>query len=125
MKKLIMLGILMMALALPNICGAMTVVLQWDQVVDANLQGYKCYYSTSNIQPFTGTGATQGPSPTVIAKGTTTCTLGGLDSTKQYYFAVTAYNNAGMESLYSNIVTVPAWPISPVNLRVNSLIIGP
>ena len=34
-------------------------------------------------------------------------------SSEAHSFAVTAYNTAGMESAYSNIVTIPAAPLAP------------
>ena len=106
----------LVALALcliPAIAGASTVVLNF---VDNNTPAsasFKMYYSTTNTQPFTGTGATQGASPVVLAAGSTTGTLSGLDPTKTYYFAVTAVNTAGQESAYSNIVTLPPFPSAP------------
>jgi len=88
-------------------CFAATVVLQWDAEIDPAVTGYKVYYqSDSSAQPYQGTGATQGPSP-VDAQNQTMATIGGLDPAHAYYFAVTAYNASGLESAYSNLVTVP------------------
>jgi chitinase len=89
------------------ICFASTVALQWDAVTDTGLAGYKVYYQAdSSVQPFTGTGATQGASPVDVLK-LTTATISGLDPAHAYYFAITAYNTSGVESAYSNIVFVP------------------
>ena len=86
-----------------------TVVLQWDPNTDSNLTGYKVYYAFTNVQPFSGTGATQGASGAIIIpQGTNTATLSGLDPSKPTYFAVTAFNNQGAESGYSNIVSITA-----------------
>jgi hypothetical protein len=88
-------------------CFASTVVLQWDPNTDTDLAGYKVYYNAdSSTQPFQGTGATQGATPVDI-HNQTTATISGLDPAHPYYFAVTAYNTAGVESVYSNIVSVP------------------
>lgn len=88
-------------------CFATTVVLQWDPDTDTDLSGYKVYYQTdSSTQPFQGTGATQGATPVDI-HNQTTATISGLDPAHAYYFAVTAYDTAGVESSYSNIVSVP------------------
>jgi hypothetical protein len=88
-------------------CFASTVVLQWDPNTDTDLAGYKVYYQAdSSTQPFHGTGATQGPSP-IDVHNQTTATISGLDPAHPYYFAVTAYNTSGVESVYSNIVYVP------------------
>ena len=109
MKKLLVTFVLCL---IPALAGASTVVLTWNPNTDANLAGYKVYYANANTQPFVGTGATQGASGAVtVLKGTNTATLSGLDPTKPYYMAVTAYNTAGQESIYSNIVTIPIFPV--------------
>lgn len=124
MKKLILAAILVV-LILPALAAASTVVLEWDPNTEADLAGYKVYYSNTDAQPFTGTGATQGPAPVIIPKGTNTATLSGMDPTKAYYFAITAYNTAGMESLYSNIVNIPKFPAIPHNLRIITIVAAP
>jgi chitinase len=111
MRCLIVLVILI--LLLPCVAGASTITLQWDPETAPDLAGYKVYYSTTNTIPFDGTGATQGPSPVDVGLGTIAgqdysgATITGLDAGQAYYFAVTAYNSAGVESPYSNIVMVP------------------
>jgi len=108
-KLFIKIGLVVMLLA--GTAHAYTVTLQWDAVTDLDLAGYKMYYANANVQPFTGTGATQGASGTItIPKGTQTGSLAGLDPAKPYYFAITAYNTSGVESVYSNIVTIPIIP---------------
>ena len=91
-------------------CIASSVVLQWDPNTDTDLAGYKVYYQPdTSTQPFKGTGATQGQSPidVPISINQTSVTVNGLDPAHAYFFAVTAYNTAGAESSYSNIVAVP------------------
>ncbi len=97
-------GILL--LAGQGICFASTAVLKWDPSSDASVTGYKVYYQAdSPSQPFTGTGAAQGAAPINVNNQTTT-TISGLDPAHAYYFAVTAYNAAGVESPYSNIASI-------------------
>ena len=96
---------------------ASTVSLQWDANTDSNLAGYRVYYDTQPTPPF--------KIMLPIAKGTTTVTIPALDPSKAYYFAVTAYNTAAMESVYSNIVWTPAFPTPPTNVRAISILISP
>jgi len=97
-------------------CFASTVVLQWNAVTDANLSGYKIYYQADSATlPFAGTGSTQGASPLNVSNQTS-ATISGLDPSHAYYFAVTAYNSAGTESAYSNIITVPEMVSPTVSL---------
>jgi parallel beta-helix repeat protein len=66
--------------------------------------GYKVYYDNDSfIPPFEGMGLTEGDSPINVGDQTT-FTLSGLDSKKDYYITVTAYDNEGRESWYSNIL---------------------
>jgi len=58
--------LVLIVLCLPVVSGAYTVNLQWDPVTDSDLAGYKLYYANTNIQPFRGTGATQGASGDVV-----------------------------------------------------------
>jgi hypothetical protein len=86
-----------------SVCQASTVVFEWEASTGAT--GYKVHYqANSSTQPFHGTGADQGPSP-IDTHAQTTATISGLDPTKSYYFAVTAYNGSG-ESAYSNVVAI-------------------
>ena len=87
-------------------CLASTITLQWDPETAEDLAGYKVYYADSAEVPFAGTGAAQGASPVDVAQ-INSATITGLDPNRSYYFAVTAYNTAGVESPYSNIVHVP------------------
>jgi hypothetical protein len=100
---------------------ARDVVLQWNANTESDLAGYKVYYKAdSAATPFNGTGCVQGSSPVDVKKQTST-TLNGLDSSKTYYFAVTAYNTAGKESSYSNIVATDMTTISKSNWKLKSV----
>jgi hypothetical protein len=74
--------------------------LAWDPPAGAvNLAGYRVYYGTAPgayIQPL-GRG--------VDAKSATTLTVTGLQGGTNYYFAVTAYDTANIESGFSNEVS--------------------
>jgi chitinase len=103
-------------------CFATTVTLQWGANTDSDLAGYKVYYqANSSSQPFGGTGATQGSAPIDVGN-TTTATISGLDSSHEYYFAVTAYTTSGVESSYSNVISVPELlsPITSITYPANN-----
>ena len=88
-------------------CLASTISLTWGPVTDSEVAGYKVYYQMdSSAIPLQGTGAVQGDSPVDVAN-LTAATITGLDPAHPYYFAVTAYNSAGIESPYSNLVLIP------------------
>lgn len=83
------------------------VTLSWDASAAAGIAGYKIYYKAdSAVAPLNGAGAVEGASPVTISNQTT-ATITGLDRSRVYYFAVTAYNSAGQESAYSNIASTP------------------
>lgn len=95
----------LMTLCLP--CFAESVLLSWDANTDPNLAGYKVYYKAdSATQPFDGSTAVEGAAPIDVQKQTS-ATISGLDPAHTYFFAVTAYDSSGIESDYSNIVSVP------------------
>ena len=106
--RTLIITILLLALA---VCAhAADVTLTWDPNTEADLAGYRLYQKADSATP---------PFVKVqeIQKGTTTASVTGLDSSHSYSFAVTAYNTAGMESAYSNVVTIPAAPIAPAGLK--------
>jgi len=86
-------------------CFAGDITLQWDTETAPDLAGYKVYYSTNAAMPFAGSGAAEGASPVAVAIQNR-ATITGLDPEQSYYFAVTAYNTAGLESPYSNVISV-------------------
>jgi len=92
---------------------ASSVQLQWDPNTEADLAGYKVYYGADT--------APQTSSVPVDVHNQSATTITGLDPDKSYSFAVTAYNAAGQESSFSNIVTIAEQSpptvaiISPVN----------
>lgn len=74
-----------------------TAVLEWDAVNDPDLAGYRVYHAVAggSYPPF-GSGINAGSS--------TNITISRLDSGTRYYFRVTAVDNAGNESGFSNEV---------------------
>jgi hypothetical protein len=94
-------------------CFAYTAHLAWNTVVDARgIAGYKVHYQMdSAVPPFNGPGAKEIDLPG--QRATPNTIISGLDPAHSYYFAVTSYitvNNIKIESVYSNIVTVPVLP---------------
>lgn len=89
---------LSLAAAAEAVAGEITLI--WDPNSESDLAGYKVYFGT--------TSRTYG-APIILGK-VTTYTVTGLTPGVTYYFAVTAYNTAGLESGYSNEVsaTIPS-----------------
>jgi hypothetical protein len=71
--------------------------LAWKANTDSDLAGYKVYKGTSS-------GAYAAP-VTTLPKTTTSYTVAGLQTGTTYFFVITAYDNAGNESLYSSEVS--------------------
>jgi hypothetical protein len=88
----------------PAIAGSVT--LAWDPVSAGALAGYKVYYGTSSRSYFA--------SIPIGTATTYTIPYGLLLAGQTYYFAVTAYDNAGNESGYSNEVS-KTFPTCDIN----------
>jgi chitinase len=108
-------------LAVASTSFASIITLQWDPETAPDLAGYKVYYSKTPGVPLAGVGASQGASPVQLSTQTS-ATITGLDPGSLYYFAVTAFNKAGVESPYSNIVLVPE--LIPPTVSLSTSIIG-
>ena len=72
--------------------------LSWDPVTAANLSGYRVYYGTTPASYFQQAGRG------LDAGNITSYAATGLTRGTRYYFSVTAYDAAGLESIYSNEV---------------------
>jgi hypothetical protein len=94
------------------VVGQINLTLQWDPNTETDLTGYKAYFGTAP-----GTYGT----PTSIGK-TNTLTLYGF-AAGTYYFAVTAFNAAGLESGFSNEVS--ATIVSPAAPPPATFVQGP
>jgi len=107
----IALAALCMVLLLAPLALAKDVSLSWDPSPTQGVTGYKIHYNcVDDSQPF----------PDIVDVGDVlNTTVADLVDSQGCYFAVTAYNAAGMESGYSNIVYsqgfVPPQPAT--NLR--------
>jgi fibronectin type III domain protein/VCBS repeat protein len=89
-------GILLLAAAPSQ--AAQSVTLAWNPTSGPSVAGYRVHESTS-----TGT-YTQ----TISVGNATTATISNLTAGRTYYFAVCAYNSAGVESAYSNQISFTA-----------------
>lgn len=110
---------------------AADVTIKWDANTEPDMAGYKIYYDTDSGAPYTGTEATQGPSPIVVPLGSfVNCaapeyTVSGLPNTN-IYFVVTAYDTEALESDYSNEVSsydafIGQPPLPPGTLKVTNI----
>ena len=95
-SHLILFVIGLLAGSLPALAG--DVALAWDAVSADDLAGYKVYYGTSSGSYL---------APINVAANQTTCTVSSsyFQPGQMYYFAVTAYDDAGNQSDYSNQVS--------------------
>lgn len=75
-----------------------TAILSWDPVTAPILAGYRVYYGT-----VPGT-YVQSRGEGLNAGNLTSFTVSGLNKGVRYYFAVTAYDSTGWETVYSNEV---------------------
>jgi hypothetical protein len=81
-------------LPLTGLAQALEIRLEWDANTDANLAGYRVYYGTAS-----GT-----YSKTIDVGNRIRSKVDVTDPSQTYYFVVTAYNTAGLESAPSNEV---------------------
>jgi len=82
------------------------ITLEWDPNTEPDLAGYKIYYDTDPNPPYHPQRedyASEGPSPVIVGKDSTTKTLHGLSVDKDYYFAIAAFNTVGIESDKSTV----------------------
>ena len=95
-----------------------SISLAWDPSADSTVTGYTLYFG---LTP-------SGPTNSVDVGNVTITTITGLTAGTTYFFFVTAYNAAGLESDPSNVIEeTPSDNTVPVvfsRLRVNQLRIG-
>ena len=122
-KAILLFTILFSCLTTPTY--GIDITLQWNSNTEPDLEGYKVYYKTGSPRPpYRGTGAWEGESPIEVNADHVTMgnisvfTLTGLEDTQVYYFVVTAYDEKGFESGYSNEVCFTYLPHEPVIHRV-------
>jgi YbbR domain-containing protein len=80
-----------------NITTASTATLSWNAGTESDLAGYKVYRGTAS--------GTYGAPLATLPKTITSHTATGLQNGTTYFFVITAYDNAGNESAYSNEVS--------------------
>lgn len=99
-KIILLLGLIL--LCVPAIAQTRDVTLEWIGNAEGDLAGYKVYYKADvGGPPYDGTGAVEGDSPIDVGN-VTTFKVSNLDSSKVWFFVVTAYDTGGLESDYSN-----------------------
>jgi fibronectin type 3 domain-containing protein len=74
-----------------------SVTLTWDPNTDGDLAGYKVYRAT--------TSGAYGAALGTVPAGTVTYQATGLSANTTYFFVITAYDDAGNESPFSNEVS--------------------
>ena len=84
--------------SLEAVRAATTVTLAWDPSGTPGIAGYRLYYGTSS--------GSYSNSRNIV--GGTTTTVVGLAPGQTYYFVITSFNSAGLESLPSNQVSFTA-----------------
>jgi len=88
-------------------------VISWNPNLEEDLKGYKIHYGTSS-----------GNYNTIIdVKNVTTYTVTNFVEGNNYYFALTAYDNAGNESEYSDEVSVFIEKVDNISPKIDKLII--
>jgi len=87
------------------------ITLRWDANTETDLAGYKLYYRADlSGEPYDGVGAIEGASPVdiplvdLVDINNPEYTITELDATHIYFLVLTAYDDAGNESGYSNEV---------------------
>ena len=75
----------------PTVSIGTTATLTWNPNIDADLAGYKIHMGTSSGMYGTP----------IVVGNVTSYAMNNLQIGKTYYFAITAYDTAGNESLYS------------------------
>ena len=86
------------------IASAAGVTLAWDPSPDASVVGYRIYYGVA-MGSYTNSAA--------VGNGTN-ATLTGLTVGVTYYFAATAYDGTGLESVFSNETSYTPPGVPPV-----------
>lgn len=107
-RLLLSMGLLLLLLGFAE---AKDITLAWDKNPEPDVVGYKIYYNAeSSAAPLNGWGAYEGDSPIVVGN-LTSAKISGLMDSQTYYFAVSAFNAAGVESALSDIVASTAVPV--------------
>ena len=85
---------------------AIDYTLSWDANTEPDIAGYRVYYKAGS------SGQPSGDYDVIIDVGNVTSkTIEGLEESIVYYFAVTAYDTSGLESVFSEEITSPETPV--------------
>lgn len=103
-------GLLLFSLASAGATESVTLV--WDQNPEPDIAGYRVYYGSSS-----NTYTNQ-----IDVGNAITTTVANLETGSTYFFAVTAYNLAGAESLPSHEIMFPAPPKRLSNVSTRALV---
>ena len=100
--------------SLTPVSSANSVTLAWNPNPEPNIAGYRLHIGTSSrIYPVT-----------LEVGNTTTATVSNLTPGSSYFFVVTAYNHAALESLLSNEMTYTPPPNQPPIVSLTSPVQG-
>ncbi len=104
LRRIVAVSVLIVGLALP--ASAEQVQLTWDPNSESDLAGYVV---------LTGTSSRVYTQSLEVGPGSPTATVAGLAAGATYYFAVRAFNSAGLQSGWSNevVVTMPGTTPGP------------
>lgn len=124
LKRMGFIFLIFFCLAYPGYAAERDITLQWDESIDAPyLQSYKIYYYTTpgdagslNTADYAASYIVAGgnqilinplsdPKPITIDKSNTQVTLHFSDNSKDYYFAVSAVDTQGLESVPSSEIS--------------------
>ena len=108
-RKLPLAAILVLAIFCCRARGSQNVTLAWDANPETNVVGYIVHY-----------GSVSGAYTNAVnVTGSISATVTNLQEGSTYYFAVTAYDGAGVESSFSNEIsyTTPAPSLPPARRR--------
>ena len=96
-----------------TVSAATGVSLVWDRSADSSVVGYNVYYGTSS-RCYTNQ---------IPVENATNATISNLQAGTTYYFAVTAYDSLGLESLPSDEVccTLPSVRLAVQVVRTNGI----
>ena len=108
--RILLIWVLSFAALLTPALASQSVTLAWDPSPDADITGYRLKYGTSSGS------YTQ----SLQVGNTTTATVPNLTAGATYFFAVTAFNSASMESAPSNEVTFIVIANQPPTVSITS-----
>jgi hypothetical protein len=110
LKPLFSLAALFLAALSPTTYAAKSLQFAWNPSTDPAVAGYKISYGVSS-----GT-YTQ----TVNVGNATSATISPLNSSTTYYFILTSYNSAGLQSVPSNEISITVGPNIPPTVTLTS-----